>query len=116
MIHIKAPKGRASDYRVEHGKHGAEVMGAVNTTGPADEREKDLLTPELVENVIGPTDEDLKAELILTGATSADLLEAVAWLEADQATGRQTRRMPHGMVARLCQILAARQPEEDRDR
>lgn len=91
-------------------------MGAADTTKPKDGREKDLLTPESVEDVIGPTDEDLTAELILSGATSADLLEAVAWLEADQATGRQTHRMPHGMVARLCQILAARQPEEDRDR
>lgn len=91
-------------------------MGAANKTRSKDGRGKDLLTPESVENVIGPTDEDLTAEPVLSGATSADLLEAVAWLEADHATGRQTHRMPHGMVAQLCQILAARQPEEDRDR
>jgi hypothetical protein len=73
------------------------------------------LNSELVERIIGPADTDLVAEILGTGATVAELLEAKSWLAADHSTGRETHRQPVGTVAQLCRILAAREAEEDRD-
>ncbi|NKX17244.1 hypothetical protein [Brucella pseudogrignonensis] len=57
--------------------------------------------------VLGSTDEVLAAELTATGASAAELAEALAWLNADEALVNEGRRPPSGKVADLIDILEA---------
>ncbi|WP_408914178.1 hypothetical protein [Brucella pseudogrignonensis] len=57
--------------------------------------------------VLGSTDEVLAAELTATGASAAELAEAWAWLNADEALVNEGRRPPSGRVADLIDILEA---------
>ncbi len=71
------------------------------------------LTASEVEAVLGPTDEAMIAQIIATGATLADLAEAWAWINNDEALINEGRPLPTGKVAELCALLD--EPEEDLD-
>jgi hypothetical protein len=71
------------------------------------------LTASDVEAVLGPTDESLVAQIIATGATAADLAEAWAWINNDEALINEGRPLPTGKVAELCALLD--EPENDLD-
>lgn len=74
------------------------------------------LTANAVREIVGPVDEELIARILATGASEADLLAAVAWVEEDDYMGEESSRRPTGTVARLCAILqeAKETGEEDR--
>lgn len=58
--------------------------------------------------------EDLKvAEIIGTGATAAELEEAVQWIAADDAIGETRLSPPTGRVAELVEILTTEDEEWD---
>ncbi|KAA9368386.1 MULTISPECIES: hypothetical protein [Ochrobactrum] len=57
--------------------------------------------------VLGSTDEVLAAALNATGASAAELAQAWAWLNADEALVNEGRRLPSGRVADLIEILEA---------
>jgi hypothetical protein len=63
------------------------------------------LTKSAVERVLGPVDESLAAELVLTGATEQELREARLWLTSDEALVNALRPLPGGRVGALIQIL-----------
>lgn len=69
------------------------------------------LTRDEIIAVLGPSDEELLAEIIATGASAADLAEAWAWLNADDALIQEGRAPPTGKVAELIDLLIAG-PEE----
>lgn len=69
------------------------------------------LTREDVTSVLGPVDDALAAELVATGASLAELQEAWAWLNADEAQINDYRPLPTGRVARLIDILSP--PDEE---
>jgi hypothetical protein len=71
------------------------------------------LTASDVEAVLGPADESLAAQIIATGATAADLAEAWAWINNDEALINEGRPLPTGKVAELCALL--NKPENDLD-
>jgi hypothetical protein len=55
------------------------------------------------------------ASIIATGATREEVLEAYAWLSADDSLHRELHHMPHGTVARVYEILEAElAPPNDR--
>ncbi|OLP59184.1 hypothetical protein BJF93_04580 [Xaviernesmea oryzae] len=62
--------------------------------------------------VLGPVDEVLQAEIAATGASRAELAEAWAWVNADEALVNQGRALPTGRVAELVELLTA---DEDED-
>lgn len=64
--------------------------------------------------VLGPADETLVAEVIATGASRAELAEALAWASNDEALLGEGRHLPTGKVAALVNLLSA--DEEERDR
>jgi len=72
------------------------------------------LTKNAVERVLGPVDDDLAAELALTGATEQELREAHTWLTNDEALVNDFRSLPSGRVGDLVHILDSLQgPEPD---
>jgi len=64
-----------------------------------------MLTKDAIARVLGPVDEDLAAQLVGTGATEAELLEAHAWLISDEALINEGQHLPTGRVAELIDIL-----------
>jgi hypothetical protein len=64
--------------------------------------------------ILGPVDETLVAEVIATGATRAELAEALAWASNDEALIGEGRRLPGGRVAALVDLLSADEEEQDR--
>lgn len=71
------------------------------------------MTREDVIGILGPVDDDVIVAVLATGATTEELEEAFAWLNADDVLGRQLHRQPSGRVAELCEIL---QPAEEEER
>ena len=71
------------------------------------------LTREDVVGALGRVDDIVIAEIVATGATREELAEALGWLADDalMATGRRARAT--GRVARLVEILAALQEDEE---
>jgi hypothetical protein len=63
-----------------------------------------------VTDVLGPVDEVLVADIVATGATSAELAEAWAWVNSDEALVGEGRHLPSGRVARLIDLL---EPDEE---
>ncbi|MBP2562278.1 hypothetical protein J2T08_001654 [Neorhizobium galegae] len=69
------------------------------------------MTSDDVTAILGPVDETLVAEVVATGATQAELSEAFAWANNDEALIGEGRRLPSGMVATLVDLLVS--DEED---
>lgn len=63
------------------------------------------LTAAAIERIVGPVDETMKAQILQTGANEAELLEAFAWVNADDALVDSGRSLPKGRVAELIDIL-----------
>ncbi len=71
------------------------------------------LTREQVVKIVGRIDEGRVAEIIATGATPAELMEAFTWLSSDEYLGGELEHSLRGKVAQLYDILTADQAEED---
>ncbi|HWJ86664.1 MAG TPA: hypothetical protein VNS12_01165 [Pelagibacterium sp.] len=63
------------------------------------------LTRAEIEELAGPLDNQLMAEIAAIDATAADLARALAWLEADEALINDGNHLPTGKVAELISIL-----------
>jgi hypothetical protein len=63
-----------------------------------------------VVSVLGPVDETVVADIVATGVTPAELAEARAWVNADEAMIGEGRPLPCGRVAELVELL---QPDQD---
>ena len=72
----------------------------------------DKLTPEEARALAGPVDDLTLAQVIETGATRAEVTEALAWVENDEAMLNEGRPIPSGRVAQLIELLKARDEEE----
>jgi hypothetical protein len=71
-----------------------------------------LIRKDLVA-LIGDVDDTVIAEIIATGATAEELSEAHAWLANDEPLMNAGRPLPGGRVARLVDIMAAINEEEE---
>ena len=75
------------------------------------------LTAQTVRDIVALADDDLVTELVETGASEAELMAALAWLDEDDQAGKAGVEAPAGQVAQLCSILqAARDTGEDERR
>ena len=66
-----------------------------------------------VVDVLGRVDDLTVAEIIAIGASLEDLAEAQAWVIDDQALIAHGKPVAVGRVARLVEILACRQEDEE---
>jgi hypothetical protein len=72
------------------------------------------LTRNGMERVLGPLDDNLIAELALTGATEQELREANSWLTNDEALLNEFRPLPSDRVGELIRLLESLQgPDPD---
>ena len=71
------------------------------------------MTSDDVIAVLGPVDEALVAEVIATGATQAELAEAFAWTNNDEALMGEGRRLPTGRTATLVDLLVSDEDEPE---
>jgi hypothetical protein len=63
--------------------------------------------------ICGPLDDRTILDIIATGATAAEVLEAHTWLMADDRLGVELQRRPSGRVGQVCDILAADEEAEE---
>ena len=66
---------------------------------------------ELV-NILGPVEDRVIVEILDTGATAAEVLEAFTWVNADDQIGTELEHGPRGAVIRVYEILKREEPEE----
>jgi hypothetical protein len=85
------------------------------TSAPGPVERKRRITKDDVDEIVGRLDDAAAVAVIATGASRDELLEAYAWLTADDAQHRRLHQEPHGVVARLYDLLEAEiQPPEER--
>jgi hypothetical protein len=63
------------------------------------------LTADDVRAVLGPVDDSLVAEVLATGASREELVEAYAWITNDEAPMNVGRPLASGRVAQLIDVL-----------
>ena len=63
------------------------------------------MTARDITAIIGPADEHLLSEIMLTGATAGELAQAWAWVNSDDALVNEGRPLPTGKVAELIDLL-----------
>ena len=73
------------------------------------------MTREDVIEIAGPLDDGRVLQILKTGATRDELLEAFTWVSADDAMARELHHQPHGRVAQLCEILERPDIEIDKN-
>jgi len=66
--------------------------------------------------ILGPLEEALLLEILETGATAAEVLEAFTWMNDDDQIGTELERGPRGAVIRVYEILKREEPEENERR
>jgi hypothetical protein len=73
------------------------------------------LTRKDVTEMFGELEDVVIAKVIATGATSEELAEARAWLANDEPLMNAGRSLPSGRVARVVDIIAAINEEEEQE-
>jgi len=63
------------------------------------------LTRSDIEDIFGPVDDHLAVQLAATGATAAEMVEALAWHNSDDPVLNEGRELPTGRVAAVLAIL-----------
>ncbi|ACL57329.1 hypothetical protein [Methylobacterium nodulans] len=71
----------------------------------------DTLTLSEARALAGPVDDLTLAEILKLGATRAELAEARAWIENDEAMLNEGRPIPSGRAARIVELLRAADEE-----
>jgi hypothetical protein len=83
-------------------------------TSASDPAERKRVTKTDIDEIVGRLDDAAAAAIIATGASRDELVEAYAWLTADDAQRRRLHSAPRGTVAQLLSLLEAEivPPEE----
>jgi hypothetical protein len=87
------------------------VKGAATLPVRSPEVTMTALNLEAIERIVGPVDQPTRVQLMQTGASAEELLEAFTWLEADEAMVDGHRPLPKGRVAELIAILEPPEPD-----
>jgi hypothetical protein len=72
-----------------------------------------IATAVEIAQIVGPLDDGVVMEIIATGATATEVLEAFTWLAADDQIGTEIERGPRGAAGLVYDILARQEPEPD---
>jgi hypothetical protein len=75
-------------------------------------KSKRSATAAEIVKIVGPLDDAVVLEILDTGATAAEVLEAFTWANADDQIGTELGHGPHGTVVRVYEILRREEPEE----
>lgn len=72
------------------------------------------MTAQEITAIIGPADEQLLSEIMLTGATAEELAQAWAWVNSDDVLIDAGQTLPGGKIAELIELLELIDDEADR--
>ena len=72
------------------------------------------MTAQEITAIIGPADEQLLSEIMLTGATAEELAQAWAWVNSDDVLIDAGQPLPGGKIAELIDLLELIDDEPDR--
>lgn len=70
-------------------------------------------TASEIVDILGPLDDAVLLQILQSGATAAEVLEAFTWINADDQIGTELEHGPRGAVGRVCEILEREQPKPD---
>lgn len=70
-------------------------------------------TRQEIIDIVGPLDDAVVLEILRSGATAAEVLEAFTWVNANDQVGTETEHGPRGAVLRICEILEREEPRPD---
>lgn len=68
-----------------------------------------------IRELLGPVDETTVADVLRTGASREEIIEAVAWMNADEALANAHRKPASGKSAEVIDILAASEEDDEPD-
>jgi hypothetical protein len=77
--------------------------------------ERPVTSSEIID-ILGPVEDAVLLEIIETGATATEVLEAFTWANADDQIGTELERGPTAAVVRVYEILKREEPEENERR
>ena len=69
--------------------------------------------PDEIRKIVGDLDDAIVTNIMRTGATEGDVLEAFLWTTSDEELGNEVERLPHGTVGAVYEILKSQEPEPD---
>ncbi|MGB3867681.1 MAG: hypothetical protein WBA29_18865 [Xanthobacteraceae bacterium] len=72
------------------------------------------MTAQEITAIIGPADEQLLSEIMLTGATAEELAQAWAWVNSDDVLIDAGQPLPGGKIAELIDLLELIDDQPDR--
>jgi hypothetical protein len=70
-------------------------------------------TADEIRKIAGDVDDDVVSNIMSSGATESEVLEAFLWTTSDEELGNEVERLPHGAVGAVVEILRAQVPEAD---
>jgi hypothetical protein len=70
-------------------------------------------SPDEIRKIVGDVDDTVISDIMRTGATEGEVLEAFLWTASDEELGNEVARLPHGAVGAVVEILRAQEPEPD---
>jgi hypothetical protein len=79
-------------------------MPAQGTRIPADASE--------VRSIVGDVDDATLSSILQTGATAAELIEALALVNADDIVGSAPAHVRRAVVDQVCELLQSEEPED----
>ncbi len=73
---------------------------------------KPAATAVEIRDMVGDVDDRVISSIMRTGASTADVLQAVQWLRGGGGLEDEAGHEPHGAVRAVYEILRAEEPEE----
>ena len=69
--------------------------------------------PDDIRRIVGDVEDAIVTNILRTGATEGEVLEAFLWTTSDEELGNEVERLPHGTVGAVYEILKAQEPDPD---
>lgn len=69
-------------------------------------------TTEEIRHMVGDVDDAIVSSIMRTGASAAEVLQAVQWFRGGGGLEDEAGHEPHGAVKAVYEILQAEEPEE----
>ena len=77
-----------------------------------DDESKQTATAAEIRHMVGDVDDAVVSSIVRTGASAAEVLQAVQWFRGGGGLEDEAGHEPHGAVKAVYEILQAEEPEE----
>lgn len=77
-----------------------------------DNESKQTATATEIRHMVGDVDDAVVSGIMRTGASAAEVLQAVQWFRGGGGLEEEAGHEPHGAVKAVYEILQAEEPEE----